>query len=198
MPVHLGLISGDQMIAVADLAERFGGDVRITRQQNFIVTGVPNERSTRPSAELEEIGFSLDINPVRGGSIACTGEPHCNFSVAETKTRLGALIDHLEERFGDDIAEPAAAPRRLPARLRPALGRRPRLPGHDRQATRAATAARPTTSSSAARSAPNPQIGKSLFRRVPTEELDVAVEGLVAGWLDRRARASRSPTFCAA
>src|SRR5262249_17866887 len=30
-PVHLGLISGDQMIAVADLAERVGGDVRITR-----------------------------------------------------------------------------------------------------------------------------------------------------------------------
>ena len=47
------------------------------------------------------MGFPLDINPVRGNSIACTGEPHCNFSVAETKTRLGALIDNLDEKFGD-------------------------------------------------------------------------------------------------
>ena len=35
------------MIAVADLAERLGGDVRLTRQQNFILTGVPE-------AELDE------------------------------------------------------------------------------------------------------------------------------------------------
>ena len=38
------------------------------------------------------------------GSIGCTGEPHCNFAVTETKTRLGALVDTLEGRFGDDVA----------------------------------------------------------------------------------------------
>ena len=89
----------------------------------------PASRTTRvdeASAELEAIGFPLDINPVRGNSIACTGEPHCNFSVAETKTRLGRLIERLEERFGDADRRAAAAPRRLPARLRAALGRRPR------------------------------------------------------------------------
>ena len=144
VPVHLGLVSGDQMIAIADLAERFGGDIRLTRQQNFIVTGVPNESVDEAVAELERIGFPLDINPVRGNSIACTGEPHCNFSVAETKTRLGRLIDNLEARFGDDIADAAAAPRRLPPRLRPALGRRPGLPGHDlaRRGRRAAAGLR--------------------------------------------------------
>src|SRR6266852_5704453 len=41
VPVHLGLISGDQMIAISDLAERLGGDVRVTRQQNFVLAGVP-------------------------------------------------------------------------------------------------------------------------------------------------------------
>ena len=29
-------------------------------------------------------------------------------------------------------------------------------------------------------------IGRPLFRRVPTEELDAAVEGLVGGWLEGR------------
>ena len=93
------------MIAIADLAERVGGDIRLTRQQNFIVTGIPNDELDEATAELEAIGFPLDINPVRGNSIACTGEPHCNFSVAETKTRLGRLIDRLEERFGTQIAD---------------------------------------------------------------------------------------------
>jgi sulfite reductase beta subunit-like hemoprotein len=31
-----------------------------------------------------------------------------------------------------------------------------------------------------------PEIGKSLFRRVASEELDAAVEGLIRGWLDGR------------
>src|SRR3954466_5932363 len=105
VPVHLGLISGDQMIAIADLADRFGGDIRLTRQQNFIVTGVPTESLDEAVAELERIGFPLDINPVRGNSIACTGEPHCNFSVAETKTRLARVTDRPHQRVGRGTAD---------------------------------------------------------------------------------------------
>ena len=33
---------------------------------------------------------------------------------------------------------------------------------------------------------PGAEIGRSLFRRVPTDELDGAVEGLIAGWLEGR------------
>ena len=33
---------------------------------------------------------------------------------------------------------------------------------------------------------PSAAIGRPLFRRVPTDELDAAVEGLIAGWLDDR------------
>src|SRR4051794_3254028 len=52
VPVKLGLISGDQMIAVADLADRVGGDVRLTRLQNFIVGNVPEERVEEAVAGL--------------------------------------------------------------------------------------------------------------------------------------------------
>ena len=90
VPVHLGLVSGDQMIAVADLAERIGGDVRVTRQQNFVVANVPASELDATLLELARIGFPVEEHSLRGNSIACTGEPHCNFSVAETKTRLGA------------------------------------------------------------------------------------------------------------
>jgi len=186
VPVHLGLISGDQMIAIADLADRYGGDIRLTRQQNFIVTGIPNESLDDAAAELARIGFPLDINPVRGNSIACTGEPHCNFSVAETKTRLGALIDRLDERFGMQIADlrlhldgcPHACAQHWVGDL-----------GFQGTTSRDEGGVKRQAYDIFVRGSlgPEPAIGRSLFRRVPTEELDTAVEGLIAGWLDRRA-----------
>src|SRR5215216_2818776 len=52
VPVHLGLVSGDQMRAVAALAERIGGDVRLTRQQNFVLASVPDGEVAAAVAEL--------------------------------------------------------------------------------------------------------------------------------------------------
>jgi len=185
VPVHLGLISGDQMIAVADIAERAGADVRITRQQNFIVANVPDERVDDVVAELAAIGFSLDVNHVRGRSVGCTGEPHCNFSVTETKQRLGRLIEHLEARFGDAISSlglqldgcPHACAQHWIADL-----------GFQGTTARDADGKRVQAYDIFVRGglAPDAQIGKALFRRVPSEELDAAVAGLIQGWLDGR------------
>jgi len=185
VPVHLGLVSGDQMIAIADLADRYGGDVRLTRQQNFVVTAVPTAAVPEAVAELERIGFPLDVNPVRGNSIACTGEPHCNFSVAETKTRLGRLIDRLDERFGTQIAElrlhldgcPHACAQHWVGDI-----------GFQGTTARDEGGARRQAYDIFVRGSlgPAPEIGRPLFRRVPTDELDTAVEGLIQGWLDKR------------
>jgi len=195
VPVHLGLVSGEQMAAVADLAERLGGDVRVTRLQNFVLAGVPEERVDETVAELESIGFPLGLNHVRAASLACTGEPHCNYSVTETKTRADALIQSLEARFGDEIAGlrlhldgcPHACAQHWVGDLgfqgttvRDEQGKR-------RQAYdvylrgglgRGAAIARP------------------VFRRVPTEELDATVEGLVAGWLAVRRADESFRAFC--
>ena len=64
VPVHLGLISGDQMIAVAALAERLGGEIRLTRQQNFIVTNVPNGEIDSAIAELDRKSTRLNSSHI--------------------------------------------------------------------------------------------------------------------------------------
>src|SRR3954452_24060584 len=185
VPVHLGLVSGDQLIAVADLAERFGGEIRITRQQNFVLTGVPSGQVDSVGAELEAIGFPLAINGLRGNSIACTGEPHCNFSVTETKTRLGALVEQLEARFGDRVAELRlhldGCPHSCAQHWVGDLGFQGTTARDDEGARRQAYDIFVRGGLG-----PGASIGRPLFRRVPTGELDAAVVGLVQGWLDGR------------
>jgi sulfite reductase beta subunit-like hemoprotein len=194
VPVHLGLISGDQMIAIADLAERIGGDVRVTRQQNFVVANVPESELAATVLEIERTGFAVEEHSLRGNGIACTGEPHCNFSVAETKTRLGALIDRLDERFGPAIAGlrlqldgcPHACAQHWVGDL-----------GFQGTTAREEGGERRQAYDIFVRGSlgPNAAIGRPLFRRVPTQELDSAVEGLIAGWLRGRLESETFPEF---
>jgi sulfite reductase beta subunit-like hemoprotein len=185
VPVPLGLSSGDQLIAVADLVDSFGGDVRLTRQQNIVVTGVPNERVDAVVARLAELGLPLETNEIWARSIACTGEPHCNFSVGETKTRLQALVEHLEEAFGPRVSELRlhldGCPHACAQHWVGDLGFQATT-GKDAEGNRISAYDIFVRGSLG----PVPEIGGSLFRRVPSGRLEPAVEGLVRGWLDGR------------
>jgi len=101
-PVYLGRIKGDQMVQVADIAQSAGADVRLTRQQNFIVANVPEAEVERVVEEVGELGFPLNVNRLRGTSLGCTGSPLCNYAVAETKVKLDEIVQHLEGTFGRD------------------------------------------------------------------------------------------------
>ena len=194
-PAHLGLVSGDQMIRLAGLAESVGGDVRITRQQNFVLTGVPDADLERVLQELDGIGFPVDANRLRAGSIGCTGEPHCNFAVTETKSRLGSLIEHLEGRFGDEVSGlrlnldgcPHACGQHWVGDL-----------GFQGTTVRDEEGKRRQAYDVLLRGALGPRaaIGRPVFRRVPTEELDDAVAGLIVGWLDGRLENESFRSFC--
>ncbi len=194
-PVHLGLVSGDQMIRVARLGRAAGDDVRVTRQQNLVLTGVADAELGEVVGELAEIGFPVDANRLRASSIGCTGEPHCNFAVTETKSRLGGLIEHLEERFGDDVAGlrlnldgcPHACGQHWVGDL-----------GFQGTTVRDAEGKRRQAYDVLLRGALGPvaAIGRPVFRRVPAEELDESVEGLIAAWLAGRAEGESFRSFC--
>jgi ferredoxin-nitrite reductase len=102
-PVFLGQVTGQQTLQIADLAAELGSDIRLARQQNFILTNVPEARIQEVIERVAEIGFPLDVNSIRSESIGCTGEPLCNYAVAETKTKLSEIVLRLEERFGREV-----------------------------------------------------------------------------------------------
>jgi ferredoxin-nitrite reductase len=195
VPVHLGLVSGRQLVELAELAGRLGGDVRLTRQQNLVLTNVPETDLGAVEETLTGLGLPLAAGRLRGEAIACTGEPHCNFSVTETKSRMDALVQLVEERFGRDADGlrlhldgcPHACAQHWVGDLgfqgttvRDAEGRRRQAydvfvrGGLDRPAA----------------------IGRPVFRRVPTEELDAVVVGLVEGWLAVRGEGETFRSFC--
>ncbi|HVB82728.1 MAG TPA: nitrite/sulfite reductase [Candidatus Binataceae bacterium] len=104
-PVRLGLMSGRQMRELAAVAADIGGDIRLTRRQNFVLTGIPKERLAEVLERVGAIGFPLAANRLHASSIGCIGDTHCNYSVVSTKPRLGAIIERLEGQFGAQVGD---------------------------------------------------------------------------------------------
>jgi ferredoxin-nitrite reductase len=186
-PVFLGQVSGEQTIQIADLAASYGGDVRLARQQNFILTGVPQDRVNEVVQRVADIGFPLDVNGIRGISVGCTGQPLCNYAVAETKTKLREIIERLESRFGNDVSE-----------LKLGVDGCPHSCAHHwvSDIGLQGTTARGDADSGKLEAyeiylrgglGPSAEIGRPLLRRVPAEEAAASVERLVAAYLSERA-----------
>ncbi|HYK65496.1 MAG TPA: nitrite/sulfite reductase [Patescibacteria group bacterium] len=102
-PVYLGLMSGRQMREIAALTASFGGDVRLTRRQNFIITGIPTAQLGDVIGQVGAIGFPLEANGLYASSIGCIGDPHCNYAVTPTKTKLATIIERLVNEFGEQV-----------------------------------------------------------------------------------------------
>ncbi|MGH9338042.1 MAG: nitrite/sulfite reductase [Acidobacteriota bacterium] len=195
-PIFPGLLSGTQMIAVAEIAGRYGREIRFTREQNLIITDIANEQVDRVTDEMAQLGFELKVNAIRGHSIGCTGNPQCNFAVGDTKPRLRKLVGHLEGRFGEAVSDfrihldgcPHACGQHWVGDIG-IQGTTVRKDGEKSQAydifLRGGLGARAN-------------IGRQVARRVPTDNLDIFVEGLVASYLQQRQDGETFQEFCLA
>ena len=86
--VPVGRMHGIDLVELARLAETYGdGGVRIGTDQNFIVSGVPEERLDDLLAEPLMQTYSPFPGPFERGVVACTGSEFCRFAVVETKER---------------------------------------------------------------------------------------------------------------
>ena len=194
-PVYLGTMSGSQMRQVAGIAESYGGDIRLTRRQNFILTGIPRERLDEVIGQVAEVGFPLDANGLYASSIGCIGDPHCNYAVTPTKTKLATIIERLVGDFGDAVAGlklnldgcPHACAQHWTGDigLQGTTGRGPN--GEPLEAFDIIL--RGGLGKDAA-------IGKPVLRRVPSALVEDYVSRLVAGYLQRRLPEETFARFC--
>jgi sulfite reductase (ferredoxin) len=95
-----GRMTGEQLEAVAELAERFGsGSLRATVSQNLVIVDVPYAKTVELARELGQIGLHVEASPFWRGAIACTGTEFCKLAITETKGFTRWLVDELEERL---------------------------------------------------------------------------------------------------
>jgi ferredoxin-nitrite reductase len=186
-PVTAGLANGDQLQRVADVAEREGAGIRLTREQNFILTHIPAGQAEGVVGEIARIGFPLSVGRLRAVSIACTGSPLCNYAVALTKPRLVQLMDHLEAVFGEEASTLRihldGCPHACAHHWTGDIGLqgttlRERTAGGEKQEgydiyLRGGQGARAA-------------IGLPVVKRVPADQLNQHVERLVRFWIDER------------
>lgn len=100
-PVPRGRWSGEQMIAVAELAERFSaegqGQIRLSQKQNLLVVHIPKDNVDALSRELDAIGLPPAAPLWRHSLVSCTGTEFCNLAVVETKDRAKQILEYLEK-----------------------------------------------------------------------------------------------------
>ncbi len=95
-----GRLSGDQLVALADLAEKHGdGHLRATIMQNILVVNVRNEAVRALIADLHSIDLEVEVSPFWRGAIACTGTEFCKLAIAETKGFAKWLVSEMEDRL---------------------------------------------------------------------------------------------------
>jgi len=107
VPVSCGRWTADQMIAMADLAQRFAApaqaDLRLSHKQNLLLLNIPPQQTDQLCRELDTLGLPPHAPLWRHSLVSCTGKQFCNLAVVETKDRARAIIEYLEEQIQLDV-----------------------------------------------------------------------------------------------
>ncbi|MEO1182506.1 MAG: ferredoxin--nitrite reductase, partial [Cyanobacteria bacterium J06636_28] len=103
--IPVGRLQAEQMFDLARVAEVYGsGDLRLTVEQNVIVTNVPDNRLAVFLAEPIVQTFPIQPSPLVRSLVSCTGAQFCNFALVETKMQSMALARRLDSEL--DLPEP--------------------------------------------------------------------------------------------
>jgi ferredoxin-nitrite reductase len=100
LQVPVGRMYAPDMYEFARLADTYGnGDIRLTVEQNLLITNVSDDRL--PALLQEPLLQKFPVNPdnLMRGLVSCTGNQFCPVAIVETKNRSLALTKQLGEDY---------------------------------------------------------------------------------------------------
>ncbi|MFZ0985682.1 MAG: NirA family protein [Pseudolabrys sp.] len=101
--VPVGYLSAAQMRGLADIARELGdGDIRLTVWQNLLISGVPTDKLVDARQRIETLGLAIQVNALRSGLVACTGNTGCKFAASNTKRHAEEIARWCETRVSID------------------------------------------------------------------------------------------------
>jgi ferredoxin-nitrite reductase len=89
--VPSGIFSGSDMIEAGELAKSFGGEIKLTYDQNFYITNADDE--IKKSDLYKKYAPNIYLNNL----VACAGTKTCSFAVIENKSDAINLAKKLDE-----------------------------------------------------------------------------------------------------
>ena len=117
--VPVGRMRGIELVELGRLARTYGDStVRLGTDQNFVLTGVPEDRLDDLLSEELLQRYSPFPGPFERGVMACTGSEFCRFAVVETKERAVKLARWLDGQLDPEANGSSPVP--------VTLGRRPK------------------------------------------------------------------------
>jgi sulfite reductase (ferredoxin) len=95
-----GRMTGEQLLAIADVSEKYAGaEVRTTVMQNFVLPHVPRANVDVVLKELAALGLTVEATNFWRGTVACTGTEFCKLAITETKGFARWLVEEMEDRL---------------------------------------------------------------------------------------------------
>jgi ferredoxin-nitrite reductase len=102
--VPVGRMTGIELVEAARLSRTYGdGTVRLGTDQNFVLTGVPDDRLDDLLSEELLQKYSPFPGPFTRGVVACTGAEFCRFAVVETKERAVRWARWMDEHLASEV-----------------------------------------------------------------------------------------------
>ncbi|MDN3526414.1 nitrite/sulfite reductase [Halomonas sabkhae] len=93
-----GDVTSDDMSAVADLADEFGyGELRVTHEQNLVLTDVPVDQMEALWQRLEELDMANPTVGTLADLICCPGGDYCSLANAKSIP----VAQEIQQRFED-------------------------------------------------------------------------------------------------
>jgi len=98
--VPVGRLKAEDFQDLADLAERLGAaEVRLTEDQNLILTGITTANLEAFQAEPLLQRFVLDPGHIAAGTVSCTGSTYCSFALTNTKDQALTAAAQLDQEL---------------------------------------------------------------------------------------------------
>lgn len=108
--VRVGRLTADELAGLAALARRYSSkqEIRLTHQQNVLLSYVPNNQLEALLAEPLLERLQPNPAPFLRNTQSCTGMEYCGLAKIWTKGVVEGIVDRLDERFegigmGDDF-----------------------------------------------------------------------------------------------
>ena len=100
MHVPVGRLKADDFQDLATIADRHGdGEVRLTEDQNVIVTGIGTAQLEAFKREPLLERFRLQPSHLAAGTVSCTGNTYCSFGLTNTKDQALATAKELDQEL---------------------------------------------------------------------------------------------------